>query len=64
MEHRDQIVELETLIRTADHTTNVIVGGDFNAKSYALGSAYEDKRGKILGSQPTYSRPTQNQSLV
>lgn len=34
MEPRDQIVELETSIRTVDHTTNVIVGGDFNAKSF------------------------------
>ena len=30
------------------HKKEVIVGGDFNAKSYAWGSKFEDKRGEIL----------------
>jgi len=69
-EFRGQIFSLERSIRLMPPDLDIVIGGDFNAKSYQWGSANEDERGYILaetmsglglttlnvGSRPTFQR--------
>jgi endonuclease/exonuclease/phosphatase (EEP) superfamily protein YafD len=69
-EFNSQLWNLEEEIRQTDPSTDIIIGGDFNAKSSVWGSARTDKRGQLLsemmssfslitmnfGYTPTYQR--------
>ncbi|VVC46487.1 Endonuclease/exonuclease/phosphatase,Reverse transcriptase domain, partial [Cinara cedri] len=47
-EFGERLGRLEASLRNVTHDTDIVVGGDFNAKSGDWGSALEDARGRML----------------
>lgn len=47
-DYNETLLSLESSIRQTPPGVDVIVAGDFNAKSYSWGSAHEDARGQAL----------------